>query len=168
MAYPPISPAFWAAVKAMQGAKSAPAQNGGWTRTDGTKKGMGFLGLVKRPDGKVSSEISITSGDVIPGKETLIPTLVPTLTHPEVQHLLSGKYNPQAREGLDDIISMKAIDFARQRVAAKKPFFALPEEEGQFKPTPRPVPAYIQPKMAQLPLVQFSVPQPKPIILTQP
>ena len=106
-------------------------------RQDGTVKGKGFLGMLpsKTPEGQnsVSSELSITSGDVLPGKEVLIPTMVPTLNVREVQHLLGGKYNPQSRTGIDDAISIKAIDFARQRAASKKPFFALPEEEGKYK-----------------------------------
>jgi hypothetical protein len=106
-------------------------------RENGTVKGKGFLGMLpsKNPEGEksVSSELSIGSGDVIPGKEVLIPTMVPTLNLRELQHLLDGRYNPQARTGIDDVISKKAIDFARERAASKKPFFALPEEEGKFK-----------------------------------
>jgi len=104
-------------------------------RKDGTRKGKGFLGELPYVDGRTSTELSIQSGDVYDdGREALIPTLVPTLTPDEVAYLLSGRHNPKMRMGIDDVISRKAIDFARERLKNKKPFFALPEEEGKFKP----------------------------------
>jgi hypothetical protein len=57
-------------------------------RTDGTPKGKGFMGELKRPDGGISTELSI--GVNIDGKETEIPSLVPTLTKTETDHLLAG------------------------------------------------------------------------------
>ena len=61
-------------------------------RIDGTPKGKGWLGVLKRPDGKVSTELSI--GVNIGGKETLIPSLVPGLTKQEIDYLLNdGKPN---------------------------------------------------------------------------
>ncbi|MBI2798973.1 MAG: hypothetical protein HYX63_01600 [Gammaproteobacteria bacterium] len=69
-----------------------PSQDG-WTpnardvRSDGSQKGTGWLGVLKRPDGKVSSEISV--GVKIDGKEVDIPTLVPTLTQDEIHTLLT-------------------------------------------------------------------------------
>ena len=54
-----------------------PTQRNFGMREDGTPKGMGWLGLLKRPDGKVSSELSV--GVEINGKETLLPLFVPTL-----------------------------------------------------------------------------------------
>jgi hypothetical protein len=47
-------------------------------RADGTKKGTGFLGPLKRPDGMTMTEYSV--GVNIDGKDVEIPTLVPTLT----------------------------------------------------------------------------------------
>ena len=146
--------------------KKVPAsrRNNDMVRTDGTMKGKGFFGLIKRPDGNVSSEISITTQDVIPGKETLIPTMVPTLTNKEIDHLLSGKYNPQGREGIDDVISRKAIDFARQRAAAKKPFFATQGEEGKFKPQAGPIIEKMDIKMASpISLQELPLRRPMPI-----
>jgi hypothetical protein len=62
--------------------------NGYGNRTNGTPKGVGFLGELKRPDGSVSTELSM---DVtVDGKKMLIPTLVPTLTKEEINFLLSG------------------------------------------------------------------------------
>jgi len=83
-------------------------------RADGTKKGPGFLGELKAPDGKVSTELSI--GVKLKGKETQIPTLVPTLTKAEIAHLLNGK-KPT------DVIVQKAIKHAKQRIAqGQSPF----------------------------------------------
>lgn len=97
-------------------------------RADGTRKGNGFLGVLKRPDGGISSELSI--GVEINGKETEIPTLVPTLNQDEISYLLAtpadkiGTADP-ARFGQ---IQSKAEAFAKQRLAAgKDPFAALDE-----------------------------------------
>ncbi len=77
-------------------------------REDGTKKGRGFLGELRRPDGDISTEISI--GVNMDGKEMDIPSLVPTLDKSEVDHLLSGG-NPT--EG----IVQKAVDHAKSRIS---------------------------------------------------
>lgn len=88
-------------------------------RPDGAKKGRGFLGELKRPDGGISTEISI---GVDFGKgETQIPTLVPTLTKGEIDHLLKGG------EPTKDIVK-KAVEHARKRQAqGLSPFY----EEGE-------------------------------------
>lgn len=65
-------------------------------------KGKGWMGLLSRPDGGVSSEIS--SEDNV-GE---FPLLVPTLSKTEVNHLLSGK-DPT------DEIMQKAIQWAEFR-----------------------------------------------------
>lgn len=145
-----------------------PPRNNGNTRPDGTKKGKGFLGEIKRPDGKVSTELSI--GVNIDGKEVLIPTMVPGLTKEEITHLTSGKYNPQARKGIDDVISRKAIEFAKERAAKKQPFFATPEEEGKFKLETTPDPEPIAPRMPSTEIIDTSQPiaTPEPVTVTQP
>ncbi len=91
-------------------------------RADGSLKGNGFLGLLRRPDGKVSSEISV--GVNIGGKEVEIPTMVPTLTRAEVETLLSN--DPAG--GVPQPILDKAVDFAKKRIAAGKSPFAGPDE----------------------------------------
>ena len=86
-------------------------RNNGDLRKDGTRKGQGFLGILKRPDGKVSTELSVSSSDVVDknGNEVLFPLLVPTLTQKEINSLLAdGKVS-------DDIFG-KAIDHARNRL----------------------------------------------------
>jgi hypothetical protein len=75
-------------------------------RNDGTNKGTGYLGVLTRPDGKVSTELSI--GVNIDGKETEIPSLVPTLTKQEVDYMLSGQ-KPTKQ------IVQKAVDYAKER-----------------------------------------------------
>ena len=111
-------------------------------RTDGTLKGKGFLGMMRNAKkGKQSSELSI--GIDVEGKPALIPTMIPTLNQEELNHLLNNKYNPQARTGIDEAISQKAINFAYERKAKGLPYFATKEEEGKFKiqPTAKPTPA---------------------------
>ncbi|MFA5354947.1 MAG: hypothetical protein WC291_12015 [Thermodesulfovibrionales bacterium] len=94
--------------------------SGGYgNRVDGTPKGNGFFGPLKRPDGKVSTELSV--GITLDGKETQIPVLVPTLTGQEVDFLLAGN-KPTS------LIIQKAIAHARERIAQGKSPFA---EEGE-------------------------------------
>ena len=84
-------------------------------RNDGTVKGPGFLGPLDTPDGKVMTEYSI--GVEFDGKETEIPTVVPTLSKEEVEHL-------RTTGEVTDAIRDKAIAHANQRVSAgKSPFF---------------------------------------------
>lgn len=95
-------------------------------RADGSQKGNGWLGLLRRPDGGVSSEISI--GVDLNGKEQDIPLLVPTLTRPEVDKLLTIKTDENFNQNLPASIKQKAIDFARKRIGAGKSPFASPGE----------------------------------------
>lgn len=79
-------------------------------RPDGTRKGQGWLGVLERPDGRVSTEITI--GVNIDGQETDIPALVPTLTRREVDTLLEledGRPVPES-------IQRKAAEHARERI----------------------------------------------------
>lgn len=90
-------------------------------RQDGTRKGQGFLGPLRFHDGRTSTELSV--GVNLDGKDMEIPTLVPTLSPNEIQHLLRGgtldKGNPVA-----DSIVQKAMDHARMRMQGKLPVFA--------------------------------------------
>lgn len=100
-------------------------------RADGTAKGKGFLGVLGRPDGKVSTEISI--GVNLGGKEVEIPTLVPTLSPDEIKFLTS--YDGDA-SGMPGSIVDKAVAHARQRIAAgKSPFAADGEQRQAQKPS---------------------------------
>ena len=94
-------------------------------RTDGTNKGAGYFGELKRPDGSVSTEISVGVG--FDDGEHEIPTLVPTLSRKEINHLLSGAKPTDAIVG-------KAVEHARGRMAAGKGVFA---DDGEaFAPMP--------------------------------
>lgn len=93
-------------------------------RADGTPKGDGFLGRLRRPDGKVSSEISV--GVNLDGKEVEIPALVPTLTADEVSTLLKLDVG---KEPVPQPIVDKAVAFARERLAQGQSPFAGPGEQ---------------------------------------
>lgn len=101
-----------------------------------TPKGLGFLGGLQRPDGRVMSEYSI--GVPLNGREREMPSIVPTLTHEELQHILSMKDG----DPMPDSIVQKAVAFAQQRQAAGLPLFANPGEQQNLYPdVPRsPVP----------------------------
>lgn len=91
-------------------------------RADGRAKGHGFLGLLRRPDGGVSSEISV--GVEINGKEMDIPLLVPTLTRKEVDTLLKLPVDENFNRNLPRSIMDKAVAHAQQRLAAGLDVFA--------------------------------------------
>lgn len=83
------------------------------------EKGGGFFGTLKRPDGGVSTEISI--GVNFGGEEIEIPSLVPTLTKSEINHLLNGKKPTKT-------IIDKAVSHAKDRIAkGKDPFWQAGE-----------------------------------------
>ena len=80
-------------------------------RFDGTQKGKGYLGVLKRKDGNVSTEISV--GVEMDGKEVQIPTLVPTLDKKEVDYLLNTwKEGDKIPKPIID----KAVDHAKMRM----------------------------------------------------
>lgn len=93
-------------------------------RADGSRKGDGYFGVLKRPDGGVSSEISI--GVNMDGQETEIPALVPTLNPAEVRFLMSMDVS---KDRVPDSIVQKAVDFARQRRRGGQPTFAKQGEQ---------------------------------------
>ena len=89
-------------------------------RKDGSFKGMGYFGPLQRPDGSVSTELSI--GVNIDGKEMEIPTLVPNLSSAEKDHLLSLKEG----DSIPEPIIKKAVDHAKMRFEeGKSPFREL-------------------------------------------
>jgi len=91
----------------------------------GEPKGMGFLGLLQRPDGNYSSEISASfDNSVAHGAD--VPLMVPTLTRDEVETLLKTDINRP--DLIPPSILEKAVAFARQREQEHKPYFAMPSE----------------------------------------
>jgi len=99
-----------------------PLKNYG-SRPDKTKKGSGYWGELKLPQGGVATEYSVSVGDFVDknGKPIEFPTLVPTLTQEELD-LMVNKIIPN-NEKVPKPILQKALAFARQRVAdGKSPF----------------------------------------------
>jgi len=97
-------------------------------REDGSEKGTGFLGVMKRPDGGISTEISM--GTNINGKEVQVPLMVPTLTQKEIKYLLNT--SPKSKTFYEDMpqtIIQKAVDHANIRMKqGKSPFKERNEE----------------------------------------
>lgn len=92
-------------------------------RPDGTKKGSGYFGEIKRPDGNVMTEISIGVG--LNGKETQVPLIVPTLTKPEMDYLLRN--DPKSKTFMSKMppaIIDKAVEHAVIRIKERRSPFA--------------------------------------------
>jgi len=97
--------------RAMQQFQS-PYENMGNRYGTNTPKGEGWLGILKRPDGDISTELS--TGFLIDGKEMEVPLLVPTLSADEVKFLLSSTPGTS----LPDSIRQKAVAHAMKRIEA--------------------------------------------------
>lgn len=82
-------------------------------RPDGTAKGSGWMGELERPDGKVSTEISV--GVQIDGEERNIPLIVPGLDKMELQWLLNTDPKDIASQVPKNIMD-KAVRHARERL----------------------------------------------------
>jgi hypothetical protein len=97
-------------------------------REDGSEKGTGWLGVMKRKDGGISTEISI--GTNINGKETEIPLMVPTLDTKELKYLLDTPVeNKKFMENMPRTIIQKAVEHANMRMKmGKSPFKMISEE----------------------------------------
>lgn len=96
-------------------------------RPDNTPKGRGYFGEIKRPDGKVMTEVSIGVG--LNGKETLIPLIVPTLNRQELEYLRKSKIDsPDFMKSIPPSIIDKAVDYASGRLKQNKSPFAGPDE----------------------------------------
>jgi hypothetical protein len=110
-------------IDAMAGAAPTAAPDYG-LRADKTKKGLGYFGEIKLPNGQVATEYSV--GVNLDGKDVEIPTLVPTLTKKELDMMVkdiipNGKDVPES-------IMQKAAEHARIRMKKGKPVFATPNE----------------------------------------
>lgn len=89
-------------------------------RADGSEKGPGYFGELARPDGGISTEISI--GIDLGGGEIEIPLIVPGITKKELDSLLAG--DPPTPELVD-----KAAHHAMKRLNKGKSPFAGPGEQ---------------------------------------
>jgi hypothetical protein len=120
----------------MGGANTQQLQpNSNSLRPDGTVKGSGFLGGMKRLDdpSSVSSEISI--GVDWGSGEKLIPTMVPTLDSNEINYLLSTPEDKifESNPELGKKIEQKAVRFAKEREQQGLPYFAQKNESPNQK-----------------------------------
>jgi hypothetical protein len=122
-------------------------------RADGTTKGAGFFGPITRPDGKVSTEVSI--GVNLNGKETEIPLMVPTLTKPELDYIINNDpSSPDFQKNLPRSIADKAVKFAKDRISQGRSPFAdaqerphqLPSGDAQKQPHQLPSGEILTPK----------------------
>ena len=78
-------------------------------RPDGTPKGNGWLGKLKMTDGTNRDMTEYSIGVHFDGKENLIPSIVPTLSQEEINHLRGGG-------DVTDEIRDKAVAHARERM----------------------------------------------------
>ena len=109
--------------KAIEAGK--PADAGYGLREDGTPKGSGWFGELKVPGtNEIATEYSI--GVNINGKETLIPTLVPTLDNAEIDTVLKALKDRKMppKEIID-----KAVKYAEKRIQQGKSPFATSEDK---------------------------------------
>jgi hypothetical protein len=138
-----------------------PAPVGYGLREDGTPKGEGFFGPLRRPDGRVSTEITI--GVDIGGRENVqIPTLVPTLTPGEISTLLALRDDQQVPIG----IRRKAEAFAEKRIAAGLSPFAGPNESVSFPTNP---PAFLSRQLSDEDFIRRVIAtSPNPQVATSP
>ncbi len=94
------------------------------TRPDGTPKGLGYFGVLKRPDGGISTELSM--GFEIDGRQVEMPAINPLTTRKELDYLLSGGTGDAA---LEQSIEKKAYQFGLSRLQQGKSPFAQPGEQ---------------------------------------
>ncbi len=101
-------------------------------RPDGSKKGTGFFGEIKRPDGNVMTEISVGVG--LNGKEVTIPLIVPTLDKKEMDYLLrNDPDSPQFMDRMPPSIMDKAVEHAVTRMKeGKSPFIDANEKPAEL------------------------------------
>lgn len=101
------------------------------TRPDNSKKGSGYLGILKSKDGKDVTEYSVQSDAVkLNGKRIDFPTIVPTLTKSEIDLMLNDII-PNNKE-VPESIMQKAINHAKKRISEGKSVFA---NSGNYVPS---------------------------------
>jgi hypothetical protein len=97
-------------------------------RQDGSEKGTGYLGPMKRAEGGISTEISI--GTNINGKEVEIPLMVPTLAKNEIKYLLDTPVDSKSfMSNMPQTIIQKAVEHANMRMKMGKSPFKMRDEE---------------------------------------
>ena len=121
------------AYMAYKAGKEAPATDDS-IRPDGTKKGTGYLGVLKEAGGNDVTEYSISTDLVIPGSKTNdFPTMVPTLTKAEIDTMLNDVI-PNRGE-IPESVVRKAEAHARKRISEGKSVWATGKEAPQAAQT---------------------------------
>ena len=101
-------------------------------RSDGSRKDYGFFGPLQRPDGGISTEISV--GVNMDGKDVEIPSLVPTLNKEEVNYLLQNRLDGNLfKTQVGQQIMQKAVEHARLRMQHGLSPFADEEDYKMFQ-----------------------------------
>lgn len=102
-------------------------------RADGSKKGTGYLGVlpIKGPNGENNVATEYSVGVKINGKQTDIPSLVPTLTKDE-QNTMVNDVIPN-HKSIPPAILKKAISHAEKRIKEGKSPFAADSESPKPK-----------------------------------
>ena len=102
-------------------------------RTDGTAKGQGYFGTVKRLDNSNNFSSELSTDDPVEGKSMLHPLMVPTLSHSELSYLLDDK--AKRSKQLEGSIYDKAATHASTRLKSGLSVWAMPGEQFPL-PTP--------------------------------
>lgn len=107
----------------------APDYGYGFRYNSRDPKGLGYLGPLERPDQSgIMGEYSI--GVPVGGRQTTIPSIVPTLTREEIQGILAS----QEGQPPSPAVQQKAAAYAQWRQNAGLPVFALPGEQQDLYP----------------------------------
>lgn len=91
-------------------------------------KAQGFFGEIKRPDGGISTELSVNVGD---GE---IPAIVPTLNYDELQAVISAKDGDKFP---NSVYKKAAGHAALRKLYGKSPFSGI-NDKAQLLPSKKP------------------------------
>lgn len=111
-------------------------------RPDGTKKGNGWLGVLRNSKGQAVTEYSMQSEAVkVDGKRIDFPMLVPTLNNAEKNAVLAASANEQYDKDAFASAEQKAVDHARARLADGKSVWADESAKSGIKQNAKTAPA---------------------------
>lgn len=104
-------------------------------RPDGTNKGRGFFGPLPLPHGGVATEYSVADSEQLHGRD--YPSIVPTLTLPELVAVLAAADDQTGRTTIPESVYGKAEAYAVDRDRrGLSPFAQAGEEDRRFQPVP--------------------------------
>ena len=126
---------------AVQKQTAAPQGEDFGLRPDGTKKGNGWLGVLRNSKGQAVTEYSMQSEAVkVDGKRIDFPMLVPTLNNAEKDAVLAASANEQYDKDAFSSAEQKAVDHARARLADGKSVWADESAESGTKQSAKSAP----------------------------